>query len=111
MIAETPSSLCTRGATSTRRKQMAAARGAARVCARAWVVGVAFFDYLHGQTGVARNGIELHPVLGFACLSKVAAPPPRRLRGASARPPTRRSVSRRRPRPKTQQRRALRAVA
>jgi hypothetical protein len=40
------------------------------------VVGVAFFDYFHGQTGVARNGIELHPVLGFACLSKVGTPPP-----------------------------------
>jgi hypothetical protein len=30
--------------------------------------GVAFFDFLHGQTGVAPNGIELHPILGFACL-------------------------------------------
>ena len=25
--------------------------------------GVGFFDYLHGQTGMAPNGIELHPVL------------------------------------------------
>jgi len=33
------------------------------------VTGVAFFDFLHGQTGVAPNGIELDPVLGFACLS------------------------------------------
>ena len=24
-----------------------------------------FFDFQHGQTGVARNGIELHPVLAF----------------------------------------------
>jgi hypothetical protein len=24
-----------------------------------------FFDYQHGQTGVAPNAIELHPVLGF----------------------------------------------
>jgi hypothetical protein len=52
---------------------MVAARRAGRVCARARVVGVAFFDYKHGQTGVAPNGIELHPVLGFACLSKVGA--------------------------------------
>jgi hypothetical protein len=37
-------------------------------CARAQITGVAFFDFLHGQTGVAPNGIELHPVLGFACL-------------------------------------------
>jgi hypothetical protein len=28
--------------------------------------GIGFFDYLHGQTGVAPNGIELHPVLRFA---------------------------------------------
>jgi hypothetical protein len=27
------------------------------------VTGVGFFDYLHGQRGVASNGIELHPVL------------------------------------------------
>jgi hypothetical protein len=55
---------------------MIVARKVARVCARARVVGVAFFDFLHGQTGVARNGIELHPVLGFACLSKAGPPPP-----------------------------------
>ena len=27
------------------------------------ITGVGFFDYLHGQRGVAPNGIELHPVL------------------------------------------------
>ncbi|HEY6972070.1 MAG TPA: Ig-like domain-containing protein [Candidatus Angelobacter sp.] len=27
------------------------------------VVGVGMFDFLHGQTGVAPNGIELHPIL------------------------------------------------
>jgi hypothetical protein len=32
------------------------------------VVGVAFFDTKHGQTGVAPNGIELHPILSFRCL-------------------------------------------
>jgi hypothetical protein len=32
-------------------------------------VGVVFFDYKHGQTGVAPNAIELHPILGFACLA------------------------------------------
>jgi hypothetical protein len=76
MIAEAPSPLCTAGATPVRRKQMLAARNAVRVCARARVVGVAFFDYRHGQTGVAPNGIELHPVLGFACLSGPKPPPP-----------------------------------
>jgi hypothetical protein len=34
-----------------------------RECAR--VTGVAFFDFFHGQTGVAPNAIELHPVLRF----------------------------------------------
>jgi hypothetical protein len=28
------------------------------------VVGVLFFDVIHGQVGVAPNGVELHPVLG-----------------------------------------------
>lgn len=27
--------------------------------------GIGFFDVLHGQTGVAPNGIELHPLLSF----------------------------------------------
>jgi len=30
------------------------------------VRGVGFFDFLHGQTGVAPNGIELHAVLGLS---------------------------------------------
>jgi hypothetical protein len=68
MIAETPSSLCTAGAKAYRRRQMANARSAARLCSRARVTGVAFFDFLHGQSGVAPNGIELHPVLDFVCL-------------------------------------------
>lgn len=29
------------------------------------VTGVAFFDFLHHQTGVAPNGIEIHPVLSI----------------------------------------------
>lgn len=29
------------------------------------VTGVGFFDFIHGQTGVAPNGIELHPVLNI----------------------------------------------
>jgi hypothetical protein len=27
--------------------------------------GVLFFDGQHGQTGVAKNGMELHPVIGI----------------------------------------------
>src|SRR4029079_14666550 len=76
MIAEIPSSLCTNGATAYRRKQMNNARAVARVCTKARVSGVAFFDFLHGQTGVAPNGIELHPVLEFACLATAGPPPP-----------------------------------
>jgi hypothetical protein len=40
-----------------------------RLCLEARGVGVAFWDFFHHQTGVARNAIELHPILGFACLS------------------------------------------
>jgi hypothetical protein len=76
MIAETPSAFCMAGATAVRRTQMVAGGKGAKVCARARVVGVAFFDYKHGQTGVAPNAIELHPVLGFACLSGGGPPPP-----------------------------------
>lgn len=40
------------------------------------VVGVGFFDFLHGQTGVAPNGLELHAVLslcsGVGCSSASA---------------------------------------
>jgi hypothetical protein len=70
MIAESPTvPTCTASATPYRRRQMDAARGAVRLCSRARVVGVAFWDFRHGQTGVAPNAIELHPILGFACLS------------------------------------------
>jgi hypothetical protein len=29
------------------------------------VTGVLFFDVPHGQTGVAPNAVELHPVIGI----------------------------------------------
>lgn len=32
---------------------------------KARLIGVGFFDRLHGQTGVAPNGIELHPLLSI----------------------------------------------
>jgi hypothetical protein len=69
MIAETPARFCTARATPLRRRQMAAARRRVRLCRRARVVGVVFWDFFHGQTGVAPNAIELHPLLGFACLA------------------------------------------
>src|SRR5262249_8568325 len=52
---------------------MAVARTRVHVCARASVTGVAFFDFRHGQTGVAPNGIELHPILSFRCLGASTA--------------------------------------
>jgi hypothetical protein len=69
MIAETPMGSCDRVATPKRQRQMATARAHVRLCARASVTGVAFFDFNHGQTGVAPNAIELHPVLAFRCLT------------------------------------------
>ncbi len=69
MISEAPSPSCDKHATPTRRRQMRVARSHVRLCARARVTGVAFFDDDHGQTGVAPNAIELHPILHFDCLT------------------------------------------
>jgi hypothetical protein len=69
MIAEAPSAACNMGATAYRRNQMKMARSAVKVCAKAEIIGVAFFDFFHHQTGVAPNEIELHPILKFNCLS------------------------------------------
>jgi hypothetical protein len=68
MIAEAPAPECDRGATSKLRKEMATARGAARLCKRARVTGVAYFDPKNGQEHIGQNGIELHPIVGFRCL-------------------------------------------
>jgi hypothetical protein len=76
MIVEFPAGDCTRH--SIKRKQMRRARAAfVRACGspssssstrlrgKAIITGVGFFDFYHGQTGVAPNAIELHPVLSF----------------------------------------------
>ena len=77
MIVEFPNATCTSGSSRTARLKMQRARSALiRACGgpsdtftpvtgRATIDGVGFFDVLHGQTGVALNGIELHPVLAF----------------------------------------------
>jgi hypothetical protein len=39
------------------------------------ITGVAMFDFLHGQTGVAQNGIEIHPVLDIV-FNPTNPPPP-----------------------------------
>jgi hypothetical protein len=79
MIAESPLTSCGRSATLHRQRQIAVARTGVRLCSRASVSGVAFFDFQHGQTGVAPNGIELHPILAFRCLTGAVVdgnPPP-----------------------------------
>jgi hypothetical protein len=82
MIAEFPASACTAGAPAEARAQMQKAREAlADACegepgkkfvtlsGKATITGVGFFDAIHGQGGVAQNGIELHPVITFASSS------------------------------------------
>jgi hypothetical protein len=81
MISEAPSPACVQHATPYRRRQVRVARNQVRLCAKARVTGVAFFDFPHGQTGVAPNAIELHPILDFHCLNANSA--------LSERPPAR----------------------
>jgi hypothetical protein len=78
MIVQLPDVGCRGPASSQKRAQMQRARRAyerasgapsptrfARLRGSAVIVGVGFFDFRHGQRGVAPNGIELHPVLSF----------------------------------------------
>jgi hypothetical protein len=78
MIAELPADGCTKGAPPALRRQMSAARAAfAKACGTpsksrftalggtGVLTGVGFVDEIHGQRGVAPNGIELHPLLSF----------------------------------------------
>jgi hypothetical protein len=78
MIVEFPNADSVRSAGPTSRRRMARARtalmnacGPARqssfrlLIGTATITGVAFFDVIHGQRGVAPNGVELHPALSF----------------------------------------------
>ncbi len=67
MIAESTAPFCDGRATPAVQRLIARARVSVAPCAAATVTGVAFFDFIHGQTGVAPNGIELHPILRFRC--------------------------------------------
>jgi hypothetical protein len=82
MIVEFPADSCTTAASGGARSLMAKARAAiGQACSgepgkkvvtlrgEATITGVGFFDKLHGQGGLAPNGIELHPVLGFESTS------------------------------------------
>jgi hypothetical protein len=73
MIAEIPSPACVgaaspflAGVTAARQKfdnNYIATGTFTHVSVPVQIQGVGFFDFLHGQTGVAPNGIELHPVV------------------------------------------------
>jgi hypothetical protein len=80
MIAEMPLTACTSGAQhryamSTARAELERAVGGP--VGESWihpglpvhVAGVLFFDFPHGQSGHARNYVELHPVTGFRVLT------------------------------------------
>ena len=51
------------------------------------ITGVGFFDFPHGQSGVAPNAIELHPVLEVQFGAKVNPSPPPHTRPVSPPPP------------------------
>ena len=66
MVAEIPDSSCALG--SGHEADYAAARRALRAVPRGALVEldvVGFFDFLHGQRGMAPNGFELHPVVAI----------------------------------------------
>jgi hypothetical protein len=78
MIAEVPDPQCDGVSGDGWTKQFASIRSAidskfgtatgsmSTVDAEVTITGVLFFDFLHGQTGVAPNGVELHPVIGMS---------------------------------------------
>jgi hypothetical protein len=75
MIAEMPSVNCDAGAraryamlVARRRLETRYGRASDRwtyVYQRATATGMRFFDFNHGQSGIADNAVELHPVFGF----------------------------------------------
>lgn len=79
MIVEFPNQSCTNGAPAAKRAAMEKARTTflaacgitpsssfRKLSGTVTMTGVAFFDFLHRQTGHAPNGVELHPVLKFS---------------------------------------------
>lgn len=55
--------------------------------ARVRITGVGFFDFPHGQSGVAPNAIELHPVLDVQFGANAKPSPPPHTRPVSPAPP------------------------
>jgi hypothetical protein len=94
MIVEFPTVACAGNAKPGAKTRMKNARNAfvaacgmpgdssfTHLTGKATIRSIGFFDFLHGQTGVAPNGIELHPVLKFtnatcASGSRPSPPPP-----------------------------------
>lgn len=88
MIVEIPSGACAKVCSSRLLPEMTAARHTIEATlgpvgahyhllatpVMVTLTGILFFDKLHGQTGVAPNGIELHPVIGLSFGPE--APPP-----------------------------------
>lgn len=85
LIGEVPEPQCSTVAASGHAAQISAVRTAFTQCfgaapaggglkkftgkVVAKLTGVGFFDVLHGQTGVAPNGIELHPIVKIKAVS------------------------------------------
>jgi len=78
MIIEFPTVACSSNANRGAKTRMQNARNAfgaacgvpgassfTKLKGKATIRGIGFFDFKHGQRGVAPNGIELHPVLRF----------------------------------------------
>ena len=89
MIVEFPATACNTAATPAAQASMAQARAdlagacggepgskAVTLTGLATITGVGFFDLIHGQAGVAPNGIELHPALSFTSTDCKRVKPP-----------------------------------
>ncbi len=89
MIVEFPDSSCNGAKDSKKKAEMASARKAITTACppigssdfvalkgNATITGVGFFDEIHGQSGVAPNGIELHPALSFQGRCSAGSPSP-----------------------------------
>ena len=95
MIAEIPAINCFSGSTFATEMMFArqvfdshllAGRSFQHIAIPVEVTGIGFFDFLHGQTGVAPNGIELHPVLSINFQPLVNPIPPLHVRRRAAWP-------------------------
>jgi hypothetical protein len=75
MIAEIPDPQCAQG-TEYRAVYQSARDSLRRVPRRGLVevIGVGFFDFIHTQRGISRNGFELHPVIGLRRLTDPGTP-------------------------------------